>query len=76
MNDRDVVLVSAVRTPIGKIMGSLSSFKAPQLGGFSIKEALARAGHVELAAAQPLAADWRAPAPAVTVPVLAGASTR
>jgi len=44
MNDRDVVLVSAARTPIGKIMGSLSAFKAPKLGGFAIKEALARVG--------------------------------
>jgi acetyl-CoA C-acetyltransferase len=44
MNDHDVVIVSAVRTPIGKIMGSLSAFTAPQLGGFAIKQALARVG--------------------------------
>ncbi len=28
----DVVIVSAVRTPIGKFQGSLSDFSAPQLG--------------------------------------------
>jgi acetyl-CoA C-acetyltransferase len=42
MKDHDAVIVSAVRTPIGKFLGSLASFKAPQLGGFAIKEALAR----------------------------------
>lgn len=44
MNKRDVVIVSAVRTPIGSFMGSLSSISAPELGAIAIKEALARAG--------------------------------
>lgn len=38
------VILSAVRTPIGAFMGSLSSFSAPQLGAVAIKEAVSRAG--------------------------------
>lgn len=41
---KEVVIVSAVRTPIGSFGGSLSSFSAPQLGGLAIKEAVQRAG--------------------------------
>lgn len=41
---REVVIVSAVRTPIGSFGGSLSSFSATQLGGFAIKAAVERAG--------------------------------
>ena len=41
---KEVVIASAVRTAIGSFNGSLSSFSAPELGGFAIKEALARAG--------------------------------
>ncbi|MGO4889119.1 acetyl-CoA C-acetyltransferase [Anaerobacillus sp. MEB173] len=37
------VIVSGVRTPFGKFGGALSSFKAAELGGIAIKEALARA---------------------------------
>lgn len=37
------VIVSAVRTPVGSFQGSLSSFRAPDLGAFAIKEAVARA---------------------------------
>jgi acetyl-CoA C-acetyltransferase len=37
-------LVSAVRTPIGKFLGGLSSLTAPQLGAVVVKEAIARAG--------------------------------
>ncbi|WCN38054.1 acetyl-CoA C-acetyltransferase [Aneurinibacillus uraniidurans] len=44
MNNRDVVIVSAVRTPIGNFMGSLSSIPAAELGAIAIKEALKRAG--------------------------------
>ena len=40
---RDVVVVSAVRTPIGSFQGALSSLPAPRLGAAVIKEALARA---------------------------------
>jgi acetyl-CoA C-acetyltransferase len=38
------VIVSAVRTPIGRYLGGLSSFTAPQLGAMVIREAVARAG--------------------------------
>ena len=38
------VIVSGVRTPTGKFGGALSSFKAPELGAFCAKEAMARAG--------------------------------
>jgi acetyl-CoA acetyltransferase len=40
---RDSVIVSAVRTPIARFQGGFASLKAPQLGGFAIKEAVARA---------------------------------
>lgn len=40
----DVVIVSAVRTPIGKFQGSLSDVTAPQLGAIVVREAVKRAG--------------------------------
>ena len=40
----DVFVVSAVRTPIGKFMGGLSSLPAPKLGAAAIREAVKRAG--------------------------------
>ena len=39
----EVVIVSAVRTPIGKFQGSLSELSAPQLGALVVKEAVSRA---------------------------------
>lgn len=41
---RDVFIVGAARTAIGNFLGSLKNFKAPELGGFAIKEAVKRAG--------------------------------
>ena len=41
---KDVVIVSAVRTPVGKFQGSLSSFTATQLGALVVREAVRRAG--------------------------------
>ncbi|TCC82818.1 acetyl-CoA C-acyltransferase [Pedobacter hiemivivus] len=41
---KEVVIVSAVRTPIGSLGGSLSGFSATQLGGFAIKAAVEKAG--------------------------------
>lgn len=41
---RDVYIISAVRTAIGSFLGTLKGFKAPELGGFVIKEAVKRAG--------------------------------
>jgi acetyl-CoA C-acetyltransferase len=43
------VILSAVRTPIGKFQGSLSGIPAPRLGALVIKEAVARVGIPELA---------------------------
>src|ERR1017187_3310643 len=40
----DVVIVSAVRTPVGKFQGSLSDLSAPQLGSIAVREAVKRAG--------------------------------
>jgi acetyl-CoA C-acetyltransferase len=39
----DIVIVSAVRTPVGKFGGSLAHVAATDLGAIAIKEALARA---------------------------------
>ncbi|MCI5721287.1 MAG: acetyl-CoA C-acetyltransferase, partial [Firmicutes bacterium] len=41
---REVVIVSAARTPIGKFGGSLKSIPTRQLGAIAIKEAIKRAG--------------------------------
>src|SRR6516165_12154353 len=38
------VILSAVRTPIGKFQGGLSGFTAPELGGKIAAEAMRRAG--------------------------------
>ena len=42
-SDRDPVIVSAARTPIGKLMGALSSLSSSQLGGVAVREAVKRA---------------------------------
>jgi acetyl-CoA C-acetyltransferase len=39
----DVVIISGVRTPVGKFQGSLSDFTAPQLGALVVREAVKRA---------------------------------
>ena len=41
---RDVVIVSAVRTPTGKFLGALKDFSAPDLGALVVAEAVRRAG--------------------------------
>ncbi len=41
---REAVIVGGARTPIGRLLGSLSGFTGAQLGGLAIKAALARAG--------------------------------
>ncbi len=40
---KEVVLVSAVRTAVGKFQGSLSSFSSPRLGALVVAEAVRRA---------------------------------
>ncbi|WEK34384.1 MAG: acetyl-CoA C-acyltransferase [Candidatus Pseudobacter hemicellulosilyticus] len=44
MNKREVVIISAVRTPMGSFGGSLSQFSATKLGAIAIKGALEKAG--------------------------------
>ena len=44
MGDRDPVIIGGARTGIGRLLGSLAGFSAPDLGGFAIKGALGRAG--------------------------------
>jgi acetyl-CoA C-acetyltransferase len=41
---REAVIVSAVRTPIGRFQGSLQPFAAPKLGALVVREAIRRAG--------------------------------
>ena len=41
---REAVIVSAVRTPIGKYAGALARLEGYQLGGIVVKEAVRRAG--------------------------------
>jgi acetyl-CoA C-acetyltransferase len=41
---REAVIVGGARTPIGRLLGSLSDFSAAELGGIAIKAALERAG--------------------------------
>jgi acetyl-CoA C-acetyltransferase len=43
-NDRDIVLIAPVRTPIGKFGGALASLSAAELGAAAATAALARAG--------------------------------
>lgn len=42
--EKKIVIVSAVRTPIGKFLGGLSSVSAPKLGAVAIKGALDKIG--------------------------------
>jgi acetyl-CoA C-acetyltransferase len=41
---REAVIVSAVRTPVGKFQGSLKGFSATELGALVVRESVARAG--------------------------------
>ena len=38
------VIISAVRTPVGKFLGALKSLKATDLGAIVVREAVKRAG--------------------------------
>ncbi|HEY3579213.1 MAG TPA: acetyl-CoA C-acetyltransferase, partial [Pyrinomonadaceae bacterium] len=40
----EAVIISATRTPVGKFLGSLKGFSAPQLGSIVVREAVKRAG--------------------------------
>ncbi len=41
---RQPVIISAVRTPVGKLLGSLKGFTATQLGAIVVRESVKRAG--------------------------------
>ena len=41
---KEAVIVSAVRTSVGKFQGSLQSFAAPKIGALAVREAVRRAG--------------------------------
>ena len=43
MNDREIVIASAVRTAIGSFLGALSTVPVPRLGAIAIRGALDRA---------------------------------
>lgn len=44
MNTNDVVIAGSARTPMGGMMGDLSSVRSPELGATSIKVAIERSG--------------------------------
>src|ERR1041385_3936200 len=41
---KQAVIISAVRTPVGKFLGALKNFKATDLGAVVVREAVKRAG--------------------------------
>jgi acetyl-CoA C-acetyltransferase len=41
---KEAVIISAVRTPVGKFLGALRSFKATELGAIVVREAVKRSG--------------------------------
>ena len=41
---KEAVIISAVRTPVGKFLGSLKSFSATDLGAIAVREGVKRAG--------------------------------
>lgn len=47
MNEKDVYLIAARRTPIGSFLGSLSQVTAPELGSIALRAALSDSGLTE-----------------------------
>src|SRR5258705_13999669 len=41
---KEAVIISAVRTPVGKLLGSLKSFTATELGAIVVRESVRRGG--------------------------------
>jgi acetyl-CoA C-acetyltransferase len=41
---KEAVIISAVRTPVGKFLGALKGFKATELGAIAVRESVKRAG--------------------------------
>jgi acetyl-CoA C-acetyltransferase len=73
---KDVVIVSAARTPIGSFGGSLSTLSATQLAGIAFKAAVSRAGidgaHVEELLVGNVISSGLGQAPATQVAAAAG----
>ncbi len=44
MSGKEIVIVGAARTPVGKFGGTLSQMPAPELGGVAVRAAVERAG--------------------------------
>lgn len=44
VNDKDVVILGAARTPTGKLMGALGSLTGPDLGAIVVEAAVSRSG--------------------------------
>ena len=83
---RDVVILSAARTPTGRFQGNLASLPAPRLGAIAIQAAVQRAGLADLAAVDEvlmgnvvLAGEGQAPARQAAIlaglPASVGATT-
>ena len=74
--DKNIYLLSAARTPIGRFNGSLAGFSAPQLGGAAIAGALRKAGvapaQVELVTMGCVVTSGLGEAPAKQAALLAG----
>ena len=64
---REVVIVSAVRTPVGKFQGALSEKTAVELGAIVVREAVTRAAHVAHPVLDDLVCAFRDPARCVAV---------
>src|SRR6185369_5118050 len=47
-SQNDPVIISGVRTPVGKFLGSLADLSAPELGAIAVREAVKRAGITDL----------------------------
>ena len=48
MQDKDIWIVAAKRTPIGRFQGLLSEFTAPQLGSAAIKATIEASGKLAM----------------------------
>ena len=47
-SQNDPVIISGVRTPVGKFLGALADLSAPELGAIAVREAVKRAGITDL----------------------------
>ena len=75
-SDRDPVIVSAARTPVGKFMGAFASLPATRLGAIAVREAVQRAGvnaeHIDEVLLGQVVSAGAGQAPARQAAILAG----